>query len=131
MRLTLVHLNRTVFEKDLGKIQYENCDCPYEYEEFLSEYNCPAKFSQLEEDFKRFPQINLEELFLEGKRKRWRTEATVHFVIRNQKLYVKRLGSITDFKMFVEGILFSLLRKVKLPDVEFIFNGEFSKSFNV
>ena len=69
----------------------------------------------------------MKKLLTEGKRKRWGTEATVHIVIRNQKLYVKRLGRITDFKMFVEGILFSLLRKVKIPDVEIIFNGEFSE----
>ena len=125
--MSLLHLNRTIFEKDLGKIQYENCNCPLDYDEFLTTYNCPASFSQLDEDFKRFPEINLKKLLSEGKRKRWGTEATVHIVIRDQKLYVKRLGRITDFKMFVEGILFSLLRKVKIPDVEIIFNGEFSE----
>ena len=36
--------------------------------------------------------------------------------------YSKRLGTITDFKMFVDGMLHSLLRKVKVPDVEFVFN---------
>ena len=37
-------------------------------------------------------------------------------------MYSKRLGEITDFKMFVDGMLFSLLRKVKLPNVEFLMN---------
>ena len=33
-----------------------------------------------------------------GDEKRWKTEATIHYVIKDQKLYTKRLGKITDFK---------------------------------
>ena len=50
------------------------------------------------------------------------TKATIHYVIKDQQIYSKRLGSITDFKMFVDGMLHSLVRKVKIPDIEFVFN---------
>merc|ERR1712141_88635 len=38
------------------------------------------------------------------------------------KLYRRCPGSITDFKMFVDGFLLSVLRKVTLPDTEFFAN---------
>ena len=55
--------------------------------------------------------IDLRELWKAGNEKRWGTEATIHYVIYNQKVYTKRLGKITDFKMFVDGMVHSLLRK--------------------
>ena len=78
----------------------------------ITAYNCPETFDQLEEDFKRFESgIDLRELWHAGNAKRWGTEATIHYVIYNQKVYTKRLGKITDFKMFVDGMVHSLLRK--------------------
>ena len=75
-------------------------------------YNCPETFDQLEEDFLPFLEgIDLRELWKAGNEKRWGTEATIHYVIYNQKVYTKRLGKITDFKMFVDGMVHSLLRK--------------------
>ena len=75
-------------------------------------YNCPETFDQLEEDFKPYLSgIDLRALWHAGNAKRWGTEATIHYVIYNQKVYTKRLGKITDFKMFVDGMIHSLLRK--------------------
>jgi len=101
----------------------ENCHCPLPLEDFYKAYNCPETFDQLEEDFLPFLSgIDLRELWKAGNEKRWGTEATIHYVIYNQKVYTKRLGKITDFKMFVDGMVHSLLRKVKLPNMEFVFN---------
>ena len=75
-------------------------------------YSCPETFDQLEEDFKPYLSgIDLRDLWHAGNAKRWGTEATIHYVIYNQKVYTKRLGKITDFKMFVDGMIHSLLRK--------------------
>merc|ERR1712048_772371 len=93
-----------------------------DYEEFLKVYNCPESFKQLDEDLSRFDEIDLDRLRKAGDAKHWKTEATIHYVVKDQKIYTKRLGKITDFKMFTDGILHSLLRKVRLPNVEFIFN---------
>lgn len=82
------------------------------FSESTKAYNCPETFDQLEEDFLPFLEgIDLRELWKAGNEKRWGTEATIHYVIYNQKVYTKRLGKITDFKMFVDGMVHSLLRK--------------------
>jgi len=67
--------------------------------------------------------IDLDELAAAGNNKHWGTEATIHYVVKNQKIYTKRLGKITDFKMFTDGILFSLLRKVQIRVFHFCFGG--------
>ena len=41
----------------------------------------------------RFETIDLDKLMAAGNRKHWKTEATIHYVIKDQKLYTKRLGS--------------------------------------
>ena len=49
-------------------------------------------------DLSNFKIINLDDLMKAGNEKRWKTEATIHYVIKDQKLFTKRLGTITDFK---------------------------------
>ena len=100
----------------------------------ITAYNCPETFDQLEEDFKRFESgIDLRELWHAGNAKRWGTEATIHYVIYNQKVYTKRLGKITDFKMFVDGMVHSLLRKSgnsKLPPFQPVYPGYESMNYS-
>jgi hypothetical protein len=38
---------------------------------------------------------------------------------------LKVIGTVVDVREFVEAFLLSLLRKVKLPDVEFVINYRF------
>ena len=61
-----------------------------------------------------------------GVEKRWfndgHGDATAHVVVKNNELYIRDLGSIMGFRMFLETMMLSLMRKVKIPDVEFIFN---------
>ena len=49
-------------------------------------------------------------------------EATANVIIKNNELYIRDLGTIMGFRGFLESMLLSLLRKVRLPDVEFVFN---------
>ena len=46
----------------------------------------------------------------------------MHYVIKDQKLYKKALGHMDGFSIFTESILLGLLRRTKLPDVDFIFD---------
>lgn len=45
-----------------------------------------------------------------------------HYVVKNNNIFRKCYGKYADFKMFVDKILLSLVRKTKLPDVEFFAN---------
>ncbi|XP_064640507.1 protein O-glucosyltransferase 2-like isoform X2 [Lineus longissimus] len=45
-----------------------------------------------------------------------------HYSIIDNKIYRKTHGEHVGFKMFMDNILLSLARKVKLPDMEFIVN---------
>ena len=117
------HKNKQVLQFEIeGPMYDEACNCPMELDEFYTAYNCPASFKQLDADLAHFESIDLDMLKTAGDNKKWRTEATIHYVIKDQQMYSKRLGTITDFKMFVDGMMHSLLRKVKVPDVEFVFN---------
>ena len=46
----------------------------------------------------------------------------MHYVIKDQKLYKKSLGTMDAFSIFTDSIFLSLLRRTKLPDVDFIFD---------
>lgn len=46
----------------------------------------------------------------------------VHYSIKNNKIYAKAYGQWQGFKSFMDDMLFSLQRKVILPDVEFVLN---------
>ena len=52
----------------------------------------------------------------------WYNAASIHYIIKDQKLYRKSLGKIDGFKSFTDTILLSILRKITMPDVEFIFD---------
>ena len=119
---------RVVLKKRIrGEAYDEKCNCPSTLDQFYKEYACPASFEQLDKNFDAFKgDFDLDELLAAGNEKRWinggHGEATAHIVIKDQRLYVKDLGTIMGFRPFLTSMLLSLLRKVSLPDVEFIFN---------
>lgn len=104
----------------------ESCNCPSSSSDFYKEFDCPSYFDQLTEDFSRFTKIDLDRLYTDGKAKKWagggHGEATAHVVIKDQELYYEDFGTIMGFRPFMTSMFLSLLRKVRLPDVEFIFN---------
>ena len=121
MKTVIVHCPLKTFTKEFLLKHDQNLHKSHElslvranlvFYEIKKAYNCPETFDQLEEDFLPFLEgIDLRELWRAGNEKRWGTEATIHYVIYNQQVYTKRLGKITDFKMFVDGMIHSLLRK--------------------
>ena len=66
----------------------EACYCPSSLKKFYFDFECPAKFAQMEEDFARFPKkIDLDKLFDAAVKKKWSGdgrsgEATAHVVIK-------------------------------------------------
>jgi hypothetical protein len=92
--------------------------CPVSYKEFEETYDCPTENKLLEKEFELFKTIDLDNLW----NSKFFKDAALHYIIKDQKLYRKSLGKIDGFKSFSDFILLSLLRKIQIPDTEFIFD---------
>ncbi|XP_075247888.1 protein O-glucosyltransferase 3-like isoform X2 [Convolutriloba macropyga] len=103
----------------------EECNCPFEDPNlWTNAIACPAasKFNQIHLDFHTFPSIPLERLAFEIPDRFNKSHAMIHYTIISNQLYRRQYGKHGDFKKFSDDILLSLLRKVKLPDTEFVIN---------
>ncbi|XP_059618347.1 protein O-glucosyltransferase 2-like [Phlebotomus argentipes] len=108
-----------------GAIFPDACSCPLDMDEFLSVWQCPKDHPQIEEDLFKFAGIN----FTHVQRKMLDhfaqanpgTLAMCQYVIKSGKVF-RRCFGIAGFSMFMDAILLSVLRKVKLPDMEMFVN---------
>nr|XP_020501153.1 protein O-glucosyltransferase 3 [Labrus bergylta] len=106
-----------------GPIYHEYCDCPKsDAPVWQSIMQCPAEEPQILADFKSFPTIDLQRLRQEVPQRFSNRGGLIHYAIINNQLHRRTLGKYTDFKMFSDEMLLSLMRKVRLPDVEFYIN---------
>lgn len=124
-KVQIYHANVLVVDHTFGSTRDEYCSCPESYADFKEIYKCPAQFEMLQRDFEPFKIIDLDQLAKAGELGRnggFYNEAAVHYIIKDQKLYRKSLGTIDGFKSFSDTILHAMLRKVKLPDIEFVFD---------
>ncbi|ESN94970.1 hypothetical protein HELRODRAFT_114917 [Helobdella robusta] len=103
----------------------EDCYCPKKsLARWLGTLNCPKSYDQIDKDFKAFRRINMTRMY-----KRMMVEfnkpyqmSVIHYVVKDNKLYRETLGEYVGFKMFSDAMLMSLMRKVKLPDLDFFWN---------
>ena len=65
---------------------------------------------------------SLAKVFFSTKQTITHVIASMHYIIKDQKLYKKALGHMDGFSIFTDSILLGLLRRTKLPDVDFIFD---------
>ncbi|XP_041650707.1 protein O-glucosyltransferase 3 [Cheilinus undulatus] len=106
-----------------GPVYHEYCDCPEsDASAWESIMQCPAEDPQILADFKTFPNIDLHYLRQEVPLRFSNRGGLIHYTIINNQLYRRTLGKYTDFKMFSDEMLLSLMRKVRVPDVEFYIN---------
>lgn len=85
---------------------------------------CPSSYAQIDEDLKNFHEVDFG-LALNAAIERFNqagSRSFCNYVIKNNKVYRKCYGLHVGFNMFMDNILHSLLRKMTLPDVEFIIN---------
>jgi len=106
-----------------GPIAPETCICPRPIANFLQDFQCtysdPA--GQINRDMANFPSGVTREVFDGAITQLNRNESSlVHFTVKNNKIYSRSYGRYGDFQRFFNDILFSLQRKVLLPDVEFL-----------
>lgn len=120
-------------------IYAEECHCPVRsFETYSTLAQCGIHLgrlrAQIEHDLLRLETavnaseihktVSWKEVMDEAMRRydQPRAVAVVRYVIRDGKLYRKTLGEYVGFTMFTDPMLLSLLRKIALPDTEFIFN---------
>jgi hypothetical protein len=101
----------------------KECYCPVDDNQiWLDALKCPTTFTQLEFDFETFPIIEIDRLSSDVPERFNKSNSMIHYTIKNQQLYRRQYGQHGDFKMFSDAIFLSLLRKVRIPNTEFVMN---------
>ncbi|XP_076123234.1 protein O-glucosyltransferase 3 isoform X2 [Alosa pseudoharengus] len=126
LSVQVLHKNKPVAKSPYiltGPVYHEYCACPEEDAgDWQAALDCPAGDPQVEADFETFPFIDLARLSQEVPRRFAQRGGLIHYTILNNQLHRRTQGKYTDFKMFSDEMLLSVMRKVRLPDVEFYMN---------
>ncbi|XP_063069678.1 protein O-glucosyltransferase 2 [Engraulis encrasicolus] len=106
-----------------GAVCHEGCDCPEPDGEVWAEnMHCPASYRQIDSDLLAFPEVHLQSLAQEIPERYGQRQSLCHYTIIDNKVYIKTHGEHVGFRIFMDAILLSLTRKVRLPDMEFFVN---------
>ncbi|XP_026564172.1 KDEL motif-containing protein 1 [Pseudonaja textilis] len=106
-----------------GPVYHENCDCPQEDGRvWLEVMSCPQAIEQIQRDLAHFPTIDPDKIAKEIPQRFGQRQSLCHYTIKDNKIYIKTHGEHVGFRIFMDAILLSLTRKVKMPDVEFFVN---------
>jgi len=110
--------------KAIKKAEVEQCYCPAkDVEDWADHYGCRASEPQIERDFETFPRISKEMVDATVTRlQKNERNCFVHYVTRGNKLYGKAYGMYQGFKQYTDDMLLSLMRRVTVPNTDFIFN---------
>ncbi|XP_068428191.1 protein O-glucosyltransferase 2 isoform X3 [Clinocottus analis] len=84
--------------------------------------HCPQSFPQIDQDLALYssvdPDLNAQEI----PQRFGQRQSLCHYTVKDNKVYVKTFGEHVGFRIFMDAILLSLSRKVRLPDIEFFVN---------
>uniref|UniRef100_A0A9L0TBU0 Protein O-glucosyltransferase 2 n=1 Tax=Equus caballus TaxID=9796 RepID=A0A9L0TBU0_HORSE len=106
-----------------GPVYHENCDCPLEDSAaWLQEMSCPETITQIQRDLAHFPTVDPEKIATEIPKRFGQRQSLCHYTLKDNKVYIKTHGEHVGFRIFMDAILLSLTRKVKMPDAEFFVN---------
>ncbi|XP_058040694.1 protein O-glucosyltransferase 2 isoform X2 [Ahaetulla prasina] len=106
-----------------GPVYHENCDCPEEDgSAWLEVMNCPQTIEQIQRDLAHFSAVDPDKIAKEIPQRFGQRQSLCHYTIKDNKIYIKTHGEHVGFRIFMDAILLSLTRKVKMPDVEFFVN---------
>jgi hypothetical protein len=121
-----LHLAESPFHLE-GWSNTDECNCP---EESLGTWYqtaaCKDTYKQITADMKKFWPYSLNmsvvsEKIISTFNQKY-SQSLCHYAISDNNLYRRCFGEHVDFKKFSDSILVSILRKVKLPDLEFFMN---------
>ncbi|KAF3695058.1 KDEL motif-containing protein 1 Precursor [Channa argus] len=106
-----------------GPVRHEGCDCPQPSGSVWEAHmHCPQSFPQIDRDLSLFPSVDPDRIAHEIPQRFGQRQSLCHYTIKDNKVYVKTFGEHVGFRIFMDAILLSFTRKVKLPDMEFFVN---------
>eukprot|EP00041_Stephanoeca_diplocostata_P009491 m.146206 g.146206 ORF g.146206 m.146206 type:complete len:558 (+) comp17763_c0_seq2:299-1972(+) len=108
-----------------GPIPGENCNCPRRPSLFVNDFQCKGSdpAGQIDRDMALFPNgITREDIDNAIPVLNANGTSLIHFAIINNKVYSRNYGRYGGFQKFFNEMLFTLMRKVRVPDVEFLLN---------
>ncbi|XP_028292086.1 LOW QUALITY PROTEIN: protein O-glucosyltransferase 2 [Gouania willdenowi] len=106
-----------------GSVYHEGCQCPQPSGLLWeADMHCPQSFPQIDSDLSLYPSIHLDQNAQEIPQRFGQRQSLCHYTIKDNKVYIQTFGEHVGFRIFMDAILLSLTRKVRLPDVEFFVN---------
>ncbi|RXM29401.1 KDEL motif-containing protein 1 [Acipenser ruthenus] len=106
-----------------GPVYHENCECPEDDSaKWLEHMHCPQSIPQILRDLAFFQTIDPDKIVKEITKRFGQRQSLCHYTIKDNQVYIKTHGEHVGFRIFMDALLLSLTRKVKLPDVEFFVN---------
>uniref|UniRef100_A0A2K6QJ98 Glycosyl transferase CAP10 domain-containing protein n=1 Tax=Rhinopithecus roxellana TaxID=61622 RepID=A0A2K6QJ98_RHIRO len=98
-----------------GPVCHENCDCPLQNSAaWLWGMNCS--------DLAHFPTVDPEKIAVEIPKRFGQRKNLCHYTLKGNRVCIKTDGEHGGFRIFMDAILLSLTRKMKMPDTEFFVN---------
>lgn len=106
-----------------GTIYSEDCNCPVDVEKYLATNECSPQ-KQIDDDLSPFRKVNFTNIRAKIIQKfdLPNSVSLCNYVVKNNEIFRQCFGQYTGFKMFMDAVLISLVKKVKLPDTEFFIN---------
>lgn len=103
----------------------DKCNCPQSMEKWLLNNKCEQKYEQIKTDLHPFTKVIMSDVRKKVSKvfeNRVKTTALCNYVILNSRIYRTCFGEHVGFNMFMDNLLQSLVKWVKLPDTEFYVN---------
>jgi len=107
-----------------GPIQPDHCNCPVPLEQWLDRAACDDSFEQIDSDLQPFERVDMLEV-LKVVKERFHQPAArsfCHYVVKDNEVYRDCYGQHVAFNMFMDAMLLSMARKMRLPDTQFVIN---------
>ncbi|XP_023130993.2 protein O-glucosyltransferase 2 isoform X1 [Amphiprion ocellaris] len=106
-----------------GPVYHEGCHCPQPSGSVWEAHmHCPQSFPQIDRDLSLLTSVDPDRNAQEIPQRFGQRQSLCHYTIKDNKVYVKTFGEHVGFRIFMDAILLSLTRKVRLPDFEFFVN---------
>lgn len=104
----------------------ESCHCPHTLNEFMALAECPDYEEQIDKDLNAFRSMNYskvrQSLLDQFQGSRASAIAICQYVVKANQVYRNCYGQHVGFKMFMDSLLLSMTRKMRLPDFEIFVN---------
>ncbi|KAK3868882.1 hypothetical protein Pcinc_025762 [Petrolisthes cinctipes] len=99
-------------------------DSPYKIEDLVRPGGMSHVLPQIQRDLEPFPEVDFDPVLKEAQVRFNQAGARsfCNYVIKDNKVYRRCYGQHIGFNMFMDNVLHSMIRKMTLPDIEFIIN---------